>query len=353
MRKRALLVVQTARVGDAVLTVPLLAELRRCRPESRVTLLTTVAGSELLRGQGLVDECRVLDKRWTAAGLASWFRCLAWLRRGGFDEAVAVQRSRRTGQAIRVSGAPIRVGFLGAPGAGAYTHRVTPPAGPVWRRLLELSRPLGGMPERAAPPLLHVQRTADAALAERLAQLGLNTGAGFVALAPGSARALKRWLPERFAEVAASLAAAGFRTALVGSAAERPLCEAIAEAAGGEAEVLAGRLSLPEWVAALARARAVVANDSAAGHVAAAVGTPVVSVFGPTAPSSGFVPAGERVRVVEHSGLSCRPCSPRGPRRCPEGHWRCMRDLASAEVLAAAVELATERRQPLARTVPG
>jgi hypothetical protein len=87
--------------------------------------------------------------------------------------------------------------------------------------------------------------------------------------------------------------------------------------------------------ALIARAAALVTNDSAPLHLATAVGTPVVALFGPTVPAFGFGPRGLDDVVLEHDGLACRPCSAHGPRRCPLGHHRCMRELPPGAVAAA------------------
>ena len=96
-----------------------------------------------------------------------------------------------------------------------------------------------------------------------------------------------------------------------------------------------GRTSPPELTALLARSRVLVTNDSGPAHVASAVGTPVVAVFGPTVPAFGYTPFGERNRIVERAGLACRPCSSHGPQVCPLGHHRCMKEIGPEAVLAA------------------
>jgi heptosyltransferase-2 len=85
----------------------------------------------------------------------------------------------------------------------------------------------------------------------------------------------------------------------------------------------------------LERARLLVTNDSAPLHLASAVGTPVVAVFGPTVPAFGFGPRGAHDAIVEHPALACRPCSSHGPQTCPLGHHRCMRELSVQSVLDA------------------
>jgi heptosyltransferase-2 len=99
--------------------------------------------------------------------------------------------------------------------------------------------------------------------------------------------------------------------------------------------VLAGTTGLPELVALLARAKALVSGDSGPGHVASAVGTPVVAIFGPTVPAFGYTPWGERNVIVERPALPCRPCDAHGPQVCPLGHHHCMTEIGAPEVVAA------------------
>jgi heptosyltransferase-2 len=115
------------------------------------------------------------------------------------------------------------------------------------------------------------------------------------------------------------------------------LADEIMALAPDRAHSAADVLGLRASAALLSRAAVLVTNDSAPLHLATAVGTPIVAVFGPTVPSFGFGPRGPRDAVVEHPSLGCRPCSAHGPQVCPLGHHRCMREL-SVETVAAAVE---------------
>lgn len=335
-----LLVVQTAFLGDVVLTTPLLRELRRAQPRSRLSVLTTRTGAAVLDGMACIDELIVLDKGWSRSGVTSTRRVLRRLRHAAFDVAVAAHRSVRSGLLVRLSGAPLRIGFAGAPGAGFYRHRIPWRADAhAVRRYLALGEPLGVEPERADPqPELRPTERARRRAAALLRSVGLR-GEPFVAIAPGSVWPTKRWLPAGFARVAAAVAARGLTPLLVGTPDERELCLEVAALARVPVGVLAGRTRVAELVALLAGARAVVANDSGAAHVASAVGTPVVSVFGPTVPAQGYVAWGPASVTVEHAGLACRPCHRHGPRRCPLAHHRCMRELTAERVLEALEEL--------------
>jgi heptosyltransferase-2 len=143
-----------------------------------------------------------------------------------------------------------------------------------------------------------------------------------VVLAPGSIWGTKRW--PYFAELAAAL---GTAVVAIGGPEDAALGVAIARAAPQCAWSAAGQLSLRESAALVERAAALVTNDSAPLHLASAVGTPIVAIFGPTIPAFGFGPLGADDVVVEHREMPCRPCSSHGPRVCPLGHHHCMTEL--------------------------
>jgi heptosyltransferase-2 len=345
-----LLVVQTAFLGDVVLTTPLLRALRQLAPQGLITVLVRDGLAPALAGFDAVDEVLSYDKRGRERGQRALWRLARELRRRRFDAAIAAQRSFRTGLLVAASAAPLRVGFAGAAGGFAYTHRVARARERhAVERYLALGRPLGLAAGLAAPsPALAVDPAARRRVAALLAEHGIPAAARLLCVAPGSSWGSKRWLPERFAEVAARARERwALRPVVVGAPDEVALCERVARLAGHGVPSLAGRTGVAELVALIARAHAVVGNDSGAAHVAAALGVGVVSVFGPTASEQGMAPWGPRARVVERADLGCRPCSSHGPRHCPLGHFRCMRGIDSDTVLAALGTLVTAVAPPL------
>jgi len=333
---RPLLVVQTAFLGDVVLTTPLLAALRRAHPERALHVVATPLGASVLAGHPAIDVLHPYAKRGAERGLAGLLSLVRRLRRERFAIAVAAQRSARTGFLVRGSGAPVRVGFASSPGAWALTDRVPwQPDRHAVHRYLALAGPAGADPHADSTPSLAVLPASASAVTEALGADGVPAEAALLAIAPGSTWGTKRWTPEGFAAVIAAAPERGLHPVLVGSPEERALCEEVSALAGGDIPNLAGRTRPPELTALLARSKALVTNDSGPAHVASAVGTPVVAVFGPTVPAFGYTPWGAGNRIVEHLGLACRPCSSHGPQVCPLGHHRCMREIAPAEVLAA------------------
>ena len=319
------LVIQTAFLGDVVLTTPLISLLaERYGP---VDVVTTPAAASLLDHHPAVHDVLRYDKNGADRGWTAFRRLGAELRAAGYERVYLPHRSWRSALLALWSGARERVGFADSSAGVTYTTRIPPPrGGHMVERLLKLA---GTKPGDAIPPVsLGLAPTDFAAADAWLASHGV--GSDFVALAPGSVWATKRW--PYYAELAAGL---DRTSVIVGGADDTELARAIVDAAGGRAVSAAGVLSLRGSAALIQRAALLVTNDSAPLHLATAAGTPVVAVFGPTVPEFGFGPRRAGDIVLGHEELPCRPCSWHGPRTCPLGHHRCMRDLSVAAVSAA------------------
>jgi len=319
----ATLVIQTAWLGDVVLTTPLLAALAARGP---VDVVTTPGAVPLLETHPGVRAVLPFDKRGADRGVRGLLRMARRLRECRYDLAVLAQGSLRSGLLARAARIPRRVGFADEPAARWCTERRGRPAGHQAERLLALA----DLPDadRVAPLSLGLTDADHAAAEVRLAAAGV-TGR-FVALAPGSARPTKRW--PFFGELAAALEAE-VAVVVIGARGDADLAR---RPAGPPARRPADLTALPVRVSAavIARAAAAVTNDSLALHLAQAVGTPVVALFGPTHPRLGFGPRGPRDAALGVE-LACRPCSAHGPPRCPLGHHACLRTLPVAAVHAA------------------
>ncbi|HMN69179.1 MAG TPA: glycosyltransferase family 9 protein [Bdellovibrionales bacterium] len=177
---------------------------------------------------------------------------------------------------------------------------------------------------------------------------------GVVFLAPGSVWATKRWTQSGYVDLACALLSSGVDVELVGSKAEKPLCDEIqqqvhAHVVAGMVKTLsagflgkltnkAGETSLTELVLLLNKGVALVSNDSGAMHAAAAAGLPTVAVFGPTTLDLGYRPWQNRAIVIQHE-LGCRPCGKHGHDRCPIGTHACMKNITPSEVLGTLQQL--------------
>lgn len=334
------LVVQTAFLGDVILTTPLLSAL--AERQGPVDVVVTPPALELLAGHPAVRDVIGFDKRGRDRGLAGLWRMGRRLRQAGYARVYLPHRSIRSAALAWLARIPERIGFADSPGAWTYTRRVVRPAGVhEVERLMALAgaRGEGGggrgdmsrsKREAQAPPVrLGITNSHRRQAAEWLRSRGVPDG--FVALAPGSVWATKRW--PYYRDLAARLDGP---IVIIGGPEDAAEGQAIAGAAPGRAVNAAGALPLAVSAALLERARVLVTNDSAPLHLATAAGTPIVAIFGPTVPAFGFGPRGTSDRVVEEGSLSCRPCSHHGPMVCPLGHHRCMREIGVERVIRAA-----------------
>ncbi len=318
------LVIQTAFLGDVVLTTPLLSSL--AERHGPVDVVTTPAAASLLETHPAVRSVIRYDKHAADKGWRGIRMLASELRARRYTTIYLPHRSVRSAALALLSRAQERVGFADSAAAITYTTRVPRPrTGHEVERLLALAGPRG-----ESPPVSLGLTGADYAAADSwLAAHGVSPR--FVALAPGSIWGTKRW--PYFTELAAVL---DRPCVVVGGSEDASLADSIVAAAQRRAVSAAGALTLRASAALIQRAAVLVTNDSAPLHLATAVGTPVVALFGPTVPEFGFGPRREGDAALGHAGLSCRPCSRHGPERCPLGHHRCMREL-SVETVAAAL----------------
>ncbi len=327
----ASLIIQTSFLGDVVLTTPLITRLAAHGP---VTVVTTPQGAALLEGHPDVHRVVPYAKRGDDAGVAGFMR-LALALRAPEDSSVVylAQGSHRSGALARAAGYRRRVGFSTSAGRAWYTDlvEVPPDAHHAWRLWLlagDGEPASGALRPRLYPSMEHE---------EAAAQWSAGVEAPLVALAPGSVWRTKRW--PHYPLLAAQLVANGLRPVIVGGAGDADLAATIRHTAPETIDTT-GQLPLLATAALLRRCRAVVTNDSLPLHLASAMDTPTVAIFGPTVPAFGFGPLATRARIAEQSGLACRPCHRHGPATCPEGHFRCMRDLVPDRVLSLVQELA-------------
>jgi heptosyltransferase-2 len=327
---KASLVIQTSFLGDVVLTTPLLAELANRGP---VDVITTPAAAPLLANHPAVRQVIPYDKRGRDSGPLGLMRLARRIRDGQYSSAYLAQGSWRSGLLATMGGVAERIGFDGSGGKMWYTTRIRHirdqhHAERLWR--LAVGDDVSSAPPEAMRPRLYPD-DADRAAVDALLRDVPRDGAKLLALAPGSRWGTKRW--PHFPALAARLAPL-YRLVVIGSPADSPLADEIAARTGRERLLDAtGKLSLLGSAALISRCAALVTNDSAPLHLASAMGTPTVAIFGPTVPAFGFGPLAPRRAIAEVAGLACRPCHAHGPQRCPLGHFACMQELDASRVL--------------------
>jgi lipopolysaccharide heptosyltransferase II len=339
---RSILVMRLYFLGDVLLSTPVIEALKRRFPDASLSLLIKKRAREIVTNNPFVDELIEYDAveryhgpRWAA-------RLALDLRRRRFDLAVDLTGDVRTSWLLLAIEPRYRVGFNHV-GLGFLLDRAIPyrATGHGVDHLLAAVGPLGAVLEDPVP---RMYLTGDERVAARalLAELRLSGGRGFLGLAPGANWAFRRWPPARFGELAARAhAELGLSSVVTGSRADSELVGEVVAASAGSALSLAGRLSVREFAAVAAEARAVVANDSGPLHIAASVGTPVVGLFGPNTPEI-YGPRGAPSRIV----WGRPPCSPCRQKRCARPDDPCMASITVDEVFEALRSLLSSGRLP-------
>lgn len=336
-----ILVVQTAFPGDIVLTTPLFKALKKRFPESRLSVVTTPQGCELLRDLKEVDSLVSYDKKGKDSGELRFFGLIRRLRKESFDLCISPHRSFRTALIVYGSGAGERIGFSDASLSAVYTRKVFRDTDlHEVERVLSLLDPLGIESGRLDKmPYLEISSETWGRTKKIFDEACISTNDMVIGIAPGSVWGTKRWTPEGYASLIDRLIERyDARVILLGSPSERDAGDKIISLTGQRPVDLIGKTTLRELTAVIDRCSLLIGNDSAPGHIASARMVPVVSIFGPTVRSFGYYPYGKDVIIVEKE-LPCRPCHHHGPDKCPEGHFRCMRDISVDDVMAGVEKL--------------
>lgn len=354
------LVVQTAFLGDLLLSIPLLKALREKRPDHRIGLVCREKLGEFFVQTGLVDELFEIRK----GDRASYRRVVASLRADDLRVVYSPHVSFRTALFLRslkcANVVTFRTGWnffaanrfvprdralpdtlrqlsLLAPEDGVLAENLTQykNSGRAFKR--DERGHLSTVPVWASMsvrPVLEKDRGGWTRLMEKL-DWQRTEGKPKAVIFPGSVWATKRWTEEGFIDVGRRLTAEGVQVLVAGAGNEVDLANRVAVAIPG-AVSLAGKTSLYESALVLAHSDLMIGNDSASIHLASATDTPVVTVFGPTVIEFGFRPWSDQAYVVEKKGLACRPCGPHGHHKCPRGTHECMKDLSADEVFGKA-----------------
>jgi ADP-heptose:LPS heptosyltransferase len=335
-----ILLLRLERIGDLLMALPAIADVRALAPLARIDLVVGSWNADLAHAITGVSRVKVLDAGWLARGeaglgLPSLLRAARHWRREQYDLAINFEPDIRTNLLLAVSGASWTAGFTSGGGGAvldaaiAYdTHTHTTDNA---RRLVGavLGHPPVGEPGRAS---LDIPASSHAVAASRLGKaegplVGMHVSGG---------RAIKQWPPARFADVGRRLIEAGATIVLTGSPADRVLIDQVAaDLLPGRVIDVAAELGLLDVAAILQRLDLLVTGDTGPMHLAAAVGTPVVAVFGPSDPAR-YAPRGPKDHIVRVD-LPCSPCNRirLPPARCIGHTPDCLSSISADRVMAA------------------
>ncbi|MEA3506903.1 MAG: lipopolysaccharide heptosyltransferase II [Elusimicrobiota bacterium] len=310
--RKETLIIQTAFLGDCVLTLPLINTLKNCPSTGRVSVICRPEFRAVFKSCPQADEVISFDKNGKDKGLGGTLRLVKKIKRKNFNRVFLPQRSFRSGFIAAAARIPERIGFK----RGGASLFLTSRTNYDWsvhevERLLNLAEAAGCSDKKREYCLMP-----DKDLAENYSRDFKRDDRKVVGIAPQSVWPTKRWPAQRYRELIDSIKDRA-QIVIFGSQKEEWPQEAVN---------LTSRTSIKELIAAISQIDLLVSNDSGVMHIAAALGKTAVVIFGATVPELGFAPYGSQTTIIEKD-LDCRPCGLHGPKRCPRGHFKCMKDI--------------------------
>ncbi len=326
-----ILIIQTAFIGDVILTTPLISSVKKIYPDSAIDFLTIPKSVNILENNPDLNQIIIFDKNDKDSGLSGLMRLGTYLKSQSYDICFTPHRSLRSAFLSYTTGAQKRIGFDRSAFKWAYTNIV------IYRYdIHEIERNLSllGQEEyglNISKPLIYPSDEDINIVNQILKDNFISKKSRIFAFAPGSIWPTKRWPENYFADLCRMLVSDGYVPLLIGGPDDIGICEEIQRACP-QSRSLAGILSLRQSTYLLKKCTGLITNDSAPLHLGLAADIPVYAIFGATVPEFGFAPFGEKDKVIEYKDLACRPCGKHGSAKCPVKSFDCMLKLTPEKV---------------------
>lgn len=334
-----ILVIQTAFLGDVLLSIPMLLRLKEMHPKAQLTLLCRKGVGEIFKELRLADNVVEINKK----DKQEFSMTFSELKKTSYDLLICPHESYRSAFITIQIKAKIKIGFKEVWNFFVFNKKIERDMKlPDALRQLSL---LGVIDNQSKRAIEEYKRTSKI---PELGRMGIrnkilahrryidiiqkfNIGRNSIFISPGSVWNTKRWTTEGFVRAASSLIENN-PIVFIGSQDEKDLCSEISQQVSGSKN-LAGQTSLFELLVLMTIGKVLISNDSGAMHMGSAAELPTVAVFGPTVLELGYQPWQEKAVVVENKELKCRPCGKHGHMKCPIGTHECMKSISSHSVV--------------------
>ncbi|PIU83853.1 MAG: lipopolysaccharide heptosyltransferase II [Elusimicrobia bacterium CG06_land_8_20_14_3_00_38_11] len=324
-----ILIIQTAFLGDVVLTIPLIQAAKKYL-KAQISVVCIPSTKNILEGHPSIDEIIVFDKKNSEKGFFSLIKFIKKLKEKKFDVAIIPHPSFKSGLISYLAAIPERIGFSNSAGRFFFTNKVFFDKNKhQLERYLDLLKHFG-IEVKEEKTEIYIdeegKKFADDVLPKNKIIFGIN---------PGSIWATKRWPAEKYAQLADKIITEfGAEILIFGGPDDIDIAKNVEKNMEQKAINFAGKTTLKQLSVLTQMCKVFVTNDSGPMHIAAAMNIPVVAIFGPTIKQFGFFPYSKKAIVIEKN-VPCRPCSPHGPNKCPEKHFNCMNKITVSEVFDA------------------
>ncbi|MGD8307384.1 MAG: glycosyltransferase family 9 protein [Ignavibacteria bacterium] len=333
-----ILIIQTAYLGDAVLTLPLIQKLKEINPNGIIDVLAISATEELFLSSPLVNDVIIIEKLNKHRGLLALCKFIKDLRRHNYNKIYCPHRSFRSALitlGLRVNESygfdknALKFAFRYITEYEKHHHEV--------RRNLALIREDLAIQDWKILPKVYANDQQKRKVNELLSANELINS--FISIAPGSIWNTKRYPKEYFMETIQLLVDRDENVVLIGGVDDKSLCEEINSQVNGIVINFAGELTVPETVYLLEKSKLLITNDSAPTHLGMCADIPVLTLYCSTVPNFGFYPYNDKSSVLSFEDLECKPCGIHGHKKCPIKTFDCGYKLLPEDVIKEADRL--------------
>ncbi|MFH1562887.1 MAG: lipopolysaccharide heptosyltransferase II [Nitrospirota bacterium] len=339
---KKILIIRLSSIGDIVLASPLIRLVRKKFPQAKIDMLVCSEFEELISANPNLSQVILFDRK---TGLKGLLRLCKKIRKERYDLVIDIHKKLRSSIICWTSGAKQTVvynkhSFLRFLLVNFKINRFVTTTYVANLYLKSVER--FGIEDDGQGLELDITQAKDMGVLELLRQEGVSKECSLIGLAPGAHWNTKRWFKESFIELAnLLLQRKGVKIVILGGKDEMELGKEIESGLLDKPINAVGKLSLMETAALLKRCNVLITNDTGVMHIAAAVKTPVVAIFGPTVGEFGYYPYRVANRVISKD-LPCKPCTTKGTSKCKINTFDCMRIISTDEVLEAVIGLVKE-----------
>jgi heptosyltransferase-2 len=336
-----ILIIQTAFLGDVVLSLPMVQHLKNLLPKAKLDYLCIPHTAQVLQNNPYLNRIIEYDKHNT--GIIEFFRLISRIKSEKYDIILCPHRSYRSALITHLSRAPVTIGFDINPFAFLLAYQAVYN---IHEHEVERNLDLVRLVPNVNPPYPPSEKGGwinlkpelfpsehDREVAEKLIKF-IDAKMQLIAFAPCSKWFTKQIPLDKAVPLTNALIGQNFKVILLGGAEDTEYCKELKEWIPDERLVnFCGRLTPLQSAVMIEKADVLLTTDSAAMHLGASTNTPIIAIYGSTIPGFGFYPLTSEHSIIEVNGLECRPCTDHGRKKCPLGHFKCMREIEPAEVL--------------------
>jgi len=332
-----ILIIQTAFLGDSVLTLPMIQKLKEKFPGSILKVLCIPSTKELFESSLYVDQVIVYDKRGKQKSFWDYLKLIKQINEQKFTRVYSPHRSLRSSVLVLVSGAKESFGFDIASGSFLYRTRIK-----YFSSKHEVARNLDLIGYDTSNekwkilPVVSISSEVETKIKKMIESAGNKK---ITAVAPGSVWSTKIYPQDYFIEVISSLVSQNYYVVLLGGNDDEKLCSNIAHKFNVGVESFAGKLSVIESIALMKKCSLLISNDSAPTHLGMIADIPTITIYCSTVPEFGFYPYNQKSKSLSLDGLECKPCGIHGHMECPIKTFDCGKKLLPEVLIESIKEL--------------